>query len=363
MNVHCTARRVRCLCLLPCALGLILSPGCSSLSVSTLALPSWADLDKPQQPGNVIAIWQDTVAHESGKRPMRGFTGKLIFYGLEKEKPVKVEGSLMIYAFDEAGRTAADVKPDRKFVFTEEQWASHYRKTKLGPAYTVWIPWDEAGGPKKEISMIARFVPRGGRVVVSEQAKALLPGPPSLDEAAAETNRQSSRAGVGESRIQRVSYEPERIDATDKSLAAQQGATAQTTTIPVPSHFGGNLAGTSAPVQLGGRQLLAAPSTAGAPTSAATVTYSSPPGSPAMATTATQSAVPSTTGTPSNAPSTHSSLDRRQAPNGPIVLPGRGHGPSRLRHGESPSAPASSPASATALGSASNSPGVPTSPR
>jgi hypothetical protein len=46
----------------------------------------------------------------------------------------------------------------------------------LGHSYSVWIPWDEVGGPQKEISLIARFTPEKGSVVVSEQTKQILPG-------------------------------------------------------------------------------------------------------------------------------------------------------------------------------------------
>ena len=54
--------------------------------------------------------------------------------------------------------------------------ASHYSKSKLGHSYSVWLPWDETGGPQKEISLIARFTPEKGGVVVGEQTKQMLPG-------------------------------------------------------------------------------------------------------------------------------------------------------------------------------------------
>jgi len=55
--------------------------------------------------------------------------------------------------------------------------ARHMSESELGPTYSFWLPWDEVGGRQTEISLIARFEPKGGAVVVGEQTKHLLPGP------------------------------------------------------------------------------------------------------------------------------------------------------------------------------------------
>ena len=49
-------------------------------------------------------------------------------------------------------------------------------KNKLGASYSFFLPWDEAGGPKTEVSLICRFEPKDGPVVTSEQTRQLLPG-------------------------------------------------------------------------------------------------------------------------------------------------------------------------------------------
>jgi len=49
-------------------------------------------------------------------------------------------------------------------------------KSELGSSYSFWLPWDEVGGPRTEVSLICRFEPKGGAVVSSEQAKQSLPG-------------------------------------------------------------------------------------------------------------------------------------------------------------------------------------------
>ena len=99
-----------------------------------------------------------------------------MFYEGKKESPIKVDGVLVVYAFDENGRDPNSARPDRKYVFTPEQLPAHYSKSKLGHSYSVWIPWDEVGGVQKEISLIVRFEPKNSPAIVGDQHRLLLPG-------------------------------------------------------------------------------------------------------------------------------------------------------------------------------------------
>ena len=132
--------------------------------------------DKPQKADRVIAVWSDTILTRADRPAQRGFGGRLMFYQGKKEEPVKVEGTLAVYAFDETGREPNNSKPDCKYVFTPEQLPAHYSKSKVGHSYSVWLPWDEAGGMQKEITLIVRFETKGGGLVVSQPARQLLPG-------------------------------------------------------------------------------------------------------------------------------------------------------------------------------------------
>jgi len=127
-------------------------------------------------PMKVVAVWTDTVLTEGMRPATRGFGGRLMFYDVDGGKPIKVKGSLTVYAFDETGRDVEQAKPDRKYVFTSEQFEKHYSKSSLGHSYSVWLPWDAAGGPLKEISLLVRFTPDNAPVVIGEAAKQHLPG-------------------------------------------------------------------------------------------------------------------------------------------------------------------------------------------
>jgi hypothetical protein len=150
--------------------------GCSSFDLKK-GIPWGEGLNGEfSAPMKVMPVWTDTVMHQSGKPPIRGFGGRLFFHKDEKGDPVKVKGTLEVYAFDEAGRAPNDSRPTRKYVFTPEQFQQHYSKSDLGHSYSVFIPWDGHGGEQKQITLITRFVPDGAPLVISSPSRQSLPG-------------------------------------------------------------------------------------------------------------------------------------------------------------------------------------------
>lgn len=165
-----------------CATATTLLVGCSNFD-----LASHFDLKKNipwgegqngefDPPIKAAAMWTDTILNQGGKASLRGFGGRVMFYAAEGGKPIKVRGTLVVYAFDETGRDTEHVRPDRKYVFTPEQFEQHYSKSALGHSYSVWLPWDEAGGPRREISLLVRFTPVDGAAIVGDLSKHNLPG-------------------------------------------------------------------------------------------------------------------------------------------------------------------------------------------
>jgi hypothetical protein len=125
----------------------------------------------------VVAFWTDAVQNQADKpKSTRGFGGRLYFYGKDPNKPVKVKGNLVVYAFDETNRDPKNVIPDKKYVFTPEQFQRKYSKSTLGDSYSVWLPWDEVGGPQRQVSLVARFTSEKGEMITSDEAHQLLPG-------------------------------------------------------------------------------------------------------------------------------------------------------------------------------------------
>lgn len=127
-------------------------------------------------PTRVVGTWTDAVLRQPGKAPQRGFGGRLLFYGKDSKDPILVDGQLVVYAFDESDRDPTDNRPTRRYVFPADQVPLHMSDSELGSSYSFWLPWDEAGGPQTEVSLICRFEPKRGSLVVGEQTRHLLPG-------------------------------------------------------------------------------------------------------------------------------------------------------------------------------------------
>lgn len=153
--------------------------GCVSLdSVNSNLAKVKYKLTPPGPPTQLVAVWDQAVKTE-GNKVQRGFAGRVYFYPSNNRKPVKCDGDVVVYAFDETNRAVGDNRPTRSYVFSHADLQKHcYSKSSLGHSYSVWIPWDSAGpeGEAREISIIVKSVPETGSSVVSSQAKVHLPG-------------------------------------------------------------------------------------------------------------------------------------------------------------------------------------------
>lgn len=162
-------------------LTVLAASGCSSLG--KMPTMPWED-EEPEYkiPLKMVVTWKDAVRYNPHDPPTRGFGGRIHFYD-ETQKPVRVQGGLTIYGYDDVRHGDIDnERPDRKFVFEAENLQSHYSLSKLGHSYSFWIPWDRAGGEQKEITLAPFFRTGTGQLIMSEQSKHLLMGVAKKDE-------------------------------------------------------------------------------------------------------------------------------------------------------------------------------------
>ena len=152
----------------------LLLPGCM-LGTGAAGLFS---RDKPeyQTPRQMVPVWSDTVLHQSGEPATRGVGGRIMFYGLDKHKAVRSQGTLVVYAWDDS-QGMQERSPDRKFVFPAEDLQQHYSQSRLGHSYSFWLPWDAAGGQLTHLTLITRFVSTDGAELTAAPAHVVLPGP------------------------------------------------------------------------------------------------------------------------------------------------------------------------------------------
>jgi hypothetical protein len=216
--------------------------GCTSLTTtSTTAVPSIPSLEKLfekeepiVEPKGVAVVWTNAVFEKEGSRSTRGFGGMVTFYGEDRKKPVRVDGGLTIYAYENMARDEEDPIPDRKYVFKPEQLAKHYDQGTLGPSYSIWIPWDAVGGPRKEIGLIARFDSVAGTTVMGRPTHNVLEGP------ARRRTLQETSAGKPSDRVTPFpSIEKARPFGVKESGESESaGPRMKTVTLTVPSRAG-----------------------------------------------------------------------------------------------------------------------------
>ncbi|MBA4019360.1 MAG: hypothetical protein C0483_19510 [Pirellula sp.] len=345
-------------------LAMTLLTGCSKFDFDmSRNIPWGAGGDGVMQPPmKVVAVWTDTVLTQGMAPATRGFGGRVMFYAVEGGKPIKVSGTLTVYAFDETGRDIESTKPDRKFIFTPEQFEKHYSKSALGHSYSVWLPWDAAGGSLREISLMVRFQPTNGSTVVSDPSKQHLPGPRE-EELIPTANRAPAAAGAPvqaaapsqpASGVQQVAYEQPlgAVPGVDGTAATMNGAPAggtasslavprrmTTTTIAIPN---GPQSRRSTTWGQPSAEQQATPAAYGStPTSGAHSAFPGgarrPEGSPSPA--AQQQPAPQT----SEQSSTHYGPQRLRPLGSPIARLERDHVPWQQPRLESPSAPPFAP--------------------
>ncbi len=181
-----------------CFCVLLSTLGCQFAPKKSIVEWPWLKTETKAVPDRILPVWTDSVLHQPSQPGVRGFGGRVYFYGKENTEPIEVDGNFAVYVFDAEDNTSTTQKPLRKFVFTADQFKSHMSKTSMGPSYSVWIPWGDVGGPPHKLSLISRFEGREGGTTISDPTIKLLPGIPTNKEA---TISQTAAAPNGSSPV------------------------------------------------------------------------------------------------------------------------------------------------------------------
>jgi hypothetical protein len=155
-------------------LALVMLAGCTSLGLPTSLVWPW-DKERTKPPTRMTDMWSFTVLEQTGQAGVRGYGGRLMFYDAE-DKPMKVDGTLSVYAFDARSEDPTKATPERKFVFLPRDLPKHYSESKLGHSYSFWLPWDEVGGAERQIVLATRFESKDGEVLLASPSRQILPG-------------------------------------------------------------------------------------------------------------------------------------------------------------------------------------------
>jgi hypothetical protein len=147
--------------------------GCQSIKTDK-KFP-WEKSTAPVITDHIAAVWTEAVHNQTGKASQRGFGGRLIFYDAEQQ-PLKVEGQVTIFVFDDERESIEDPSAKYKFVFPANVLDKHYSKSPLGHSYSFWLPLAPADSPTHKYSMVARLDGVHGETVLSSLTRKVLSG-------------------------------------------------------------------------------------------------------------------------------------------------------------------------------------------
>ena len=165
------------------------------------------DKEKEAPPAaHLVGLWTDTVLYQPGRTPTRGLGGRVYFYDREHNS-IPVDGELVVYAFDDTNGAPNERPADRKFVYTAEHLPAHLSESDFGPSYSIWLPWDAAGGGQKELSIVPVFRARTGAVVVGQLTRHVLPGPTAGAPQQKTPSPQTQPPAAAQRTVRQVNYE------------------------------------------------------------------------------------------------------------------------------------------------------------
>nr|WP_234824065.1 hypothetical protein [Bremerella cremea] len=230
-------------------LTILSASGCTSLG--KMPKMPWEN-DEPEYklPIKMVVNWKDTIRYNPNDPAVRGFGGRVHFYD-ESNRPVRVEGQLTVYGYDDSRPGEADPeRPDRKFIFEADKLQTHYSMSKLGHSYSFWVPWDRVGGDQKEITLAPFFRTSAGQVLMGEQTTQALPGIVKRPNQDLQQNWSPSPSDqlppdVAQVTYQRKSYTPAGL----QNEPSENQSKLRTTTITLPTSVQDSLRNSALPTQ------------------------------------------------------------------------------------------------------------------
>ncbi|MDA1015745.1 MAG: hypothetical protein O3A00_14985 [Planctomycetota bacterium] len=158
----------------------------------------------------ILGLWQPAEGTGLDGLPSRGFAGQLLFFTRGSKTPVKVNGDVRIYVFDDVGSPEQQSTPIDQFDFIEDTWQVHLHMGTLGPSYNVFIPYSRSSNKNQvKCSLRVKLMPEDGPTLFSETVSVTLAGPL--------TEEMRGRAGLRAKPIE------EQVQQTLRKLVGEDG--------------------------------------------------------------------------------------------------------------------------------------------
>lgn len=148
--------------------------GCSTVEIAGHKPTPFASADHPAV--RCVCLWQDAEGKTETGQTTRGFAGQVYFFTAQNEAPVAVEGDIHVFLFDDHGSPAEQARPISQAGFDSGEWQSMRHESKLGPAYSLFVPYPRAGNYEANCTLRLRLTLPDGSTLFSEMTQVKLPG-------------------------------------------------------------------------------------------------------------------------------------------------------------------------------------------
>lgn len=199
--------------------GLVLfGAGCNSmipLSPWKKSMPAATQTDPVVE---ILGLWQPAEGTGLDGLPARGFAGQLLFFNRGSKSPVKVDGDIRIYVFDDFGEVEDQSTPIDQLDFVEDTWQAHLHVGTLGPSYNVFIPYSrKANKNQAKCTLRVRLKPENGPTVFSEMVAVTLPGPISEEMKRRAEQRSKNLDAEVKDTLSKLAKERDEADSANKA--------------------------------------------------------------------------------------------------------------------------------------------------
>jgi len=155
-------------------IGLIALCGCQSVPLFSRAKYLESDARHPVM--EVLCVWEAAEGRGTDNLPCRGFGGQILCFASGYKEPVKVQGDVRVYVFDDHGVSGDSSLPIHQFDFTAEAWNTFLKPSSLGASYQLFVPYTRKGLDSASCTLRVRLSPEGGTPIYSRLATVALTG-------------------------------------------------------------------------------------------------------------------------------------------------------------------------------------------
>jgi hypothetical protein len=118
---------------------------------------------KPATPKKMLVLVTPMSA-DNGGRMQQGMLCRVYFHETENDRPIPVNGALVVRAHDQSF-PLADGKPNGVFHVPADKLTGHLRSDIIGTSYVFWLPYEPQGPTRLMVQ--AAFEAAGGSVIES----------------------------------------------------------------------------------------------------------------------------------------------------------------------------------------------------